>query len=107
MTPCPCCGQPVDTDGVLLSLEANTASRWGRMVKLRPMCSEMLFKLLKDHPKTTVADALSEAVYGNGTWPTTTQSLRVHAVYLRKALRSLGVDLVNVRGVGYRLMFDE
>ena len=105
MTHCPCCGQGVDSDGLLFSLDTNRVSRLGCEVRLQPMEAEVLDVLLRRHPQRTSLGMLRQAIYGAQEGPPTNLSLRTTVSHLRSFLGALGVFLETYRDLGRR--FDD
>ena len=109
MTRCPCCGQPVDTDDLLVSLDANTASRNGQTVHLTPQLAVLAYVLNKARPGMVEHDSLVDAIYGRSADITSEQPKLVARVLLsqnRRLLKSLGVSIVPVYGEGYRMVVE-
>jgi len=108
MTLCPCCGQRVDTDSLLVSLETNTVSRRGHTATLSPTHIEILHKLQQTYPLPATHESLDNALYGKTTLNSRSEQpklvVRVHISQMRRALRAMGIEIEPVYGVGYRMV---
>lgn len=107
MTPCPCCGQSVDTDDLLVSLETNRASRGGLTTKhMSPQQAEILWALRQRHPETVSYDAAMGVMYGRGQEiraEMPNRVMRVNVSRLRRIIAPLNVGIINRYGDGYAL----
>lgn len=106
---CPCCGQDTpDGRSLVVSLETNIASRWGRTVRLTPQQAEILHILSSRAPGTVREEPLVSGLYGYSDPPEKpSKTLRVQMVHIRNAVAPLGVNIKNVFGIGYRLVLDQ
>lgn len=103
---CPCCGHEIDANRLLVDLHTNTATRNGITVHLSPRLSEILVILHSAWPGTVEHGTLLNRLYGADGGPEETATIKVHISQLRKAVHSLGVAIVPVWRVGYRLEVD-
>ncbi len=105
---CPTCGQQIAPLQRLLSLEANTVTRFGRVAKLPPQQAEILHVLLKRQPRTVSSADICAAIYANGDGPDhEAQVVRVQMWKMRRHLAPLGVRIETIHGSGYRLVLDD
>lgn len=102
MNLCPCCKQPVEGDGLFVSLDTNTASRKGVVVPLTPGQAEILATLALRYPRLVPYSDLMEARHGLTEEPNY-GSLKVMAHGIRRRLALLGMNIIGVRNGGYRL----
>lgn len=105
MNTCPCCGQQVDNNDLLISLETNTVSRDGVVLHLHPQQAEVLWALQRASPRTVTYEQLESAMYG----PRGSRSdnvnliLKVAISVMRKKLKPLRIGIENRYGEGYAL----
>ena len=103
---CPCCGQPLPTStDLVVNLDYNTASRNGLMFGMEPQSAVLLKELANKWPTAVTHERMESATYG-WTEPTTDEPkkvVRVRISRLRHQLRPLGLGIVSVYGIGYRL----
>lgn len=101
---CPCCHQTVAPDTLLVSADANSASRGGLAVKLTPQEARVLCALHEASPSASHRDALICALYGYSDEPEDPMVvLRPIITRLRRKLEPLGVRIDAVINLGYRL----
>lgn len=105
MNTCPCCGQSVPTDSLLVSLDTNTASRNGVTISLTPSETEILFALARRFPSPASRDALLLARFGRVDAPGS-NIIDAMLSHMRKAVGALGVRIVNVPYRGWRLVYE-
>jgi DNA-binding response OmpR family regulator len=88
-----------------IDIHAHTVSLHGRPLRLRRLEYELLLRLAHDPGRVFSKQELMHAVWG---YPAagSTRTLDSHASRLRRVLRGAGPEqwVVNVRGVGYRLI---
>jgi DNA-binding response OmpR family regulator len=103
---CPCCGQrlPVNQD-VEVYLEKNTVVHAGLTAKLTSKQAEVAYILARRMPAPVPNDMMLDQLYGGATdAPVSAENcLRVFTCKLRKAVRPIGLDVLNVYGRGYSL----
>jgi DNA-binding response OmpR family regulator len=90
---------------LVIDHRAHAVSIHGRPVELRHMEYKLLLHLARDAQRVTTKDELMRVVWGYVS-PGITRTLDSHASRLRCKLRTASDELwvVNVRGVGYRLI---
>lgn len=105
---CPCCGQPVvDGDDLLVSLDTNSASRWGEIIRAQPQAIEILYSLQKAFPSAVDEARFISALWGITDGPDQPSNLvKSRISTLRTMLAPLGVAIVNVPPRKYRLRFE-
>jgi len=105
---CPCCGQSVDRDRLLVDLNTNRAIYLGREVRIRPpQVAELVHTLATQWPKTVSHFDISYAVWGLNEPEGMRGSIAVHVSLARKSLSRLGFTIEAVEGRGYRLVMPE
>jgi DNA-binding winged helix-turn-helix (wHTH) protein len=101
---CPCCGQAVAPERVLVDLETNSLCRFGRTLRLEPAQAEILHLLAEATPRTLRDDALFIGLWGSADWPSAPdRTVSVLISRMRQACARLGIGIERVRSVGYRL----
>jgi len=102
---CPCCGQAVDGERLLVDLNTNLAGYRGREVEIRPpQVAVLVFALAQAWPRTVSFVDLAYAIWGNFEPEQMAGSIRVHVSLARKIMRELGWSIETVEGRGYRLV---
>ena len=104
---CPLChGRQIKPTDLLVDRDGQRASRFGLVVHLVRYDAKVLDILNRRHPRTVDYDAIIMDVYGERDEPRNPGNvLKVRISYLRKAIKVLGVSVVNVTRFGYRLEF--
>lgn len=101
---CPCCGGAVDPLALIVDLETNTVSSGGVAARLPAAVIEFASVVVAAYPATVSKERLASAIWGLGRGPDSyLNTLNVHACRLRKALRPMGFDLLNVGGNRFRI----
>lgn len=105
---CPCCGQPVaDGDDLIISLDTNSASRWGEVVRMQPQAIEILHALNEAFPGSLDEGRFMSALWGITDGPDQPSNLvKSRISTLRTLMASLGVAIDNVQPRKYRLRFE-
>lgn len=94
-TVCPCCGQPVTGVDVLVSLDANAATRGDRLVRLTPHQAVILHMLVRAGLRGVGRDALYSGLYGPlGGPPEGSNTLNTQITKLRSKLRALDLAII-------------
>lgn len=106
MNCCPTCGQAVATAALLVDLDANRVSYGGRVAKLVPSETEVLFTLARAAPGMVSNDQLRAAIWGGAAAERESNVIKVHISRLRKKLAPLGIHIETHRGYGYSLKCD-
>jgi DNA-binding response OmpR family regulator len=90
---------------LVIDRSARAVSVHGYSVRLRRLEYELLLHLARDPGRVFAKQELMRAVWGYAT-PGSTRTLDSHASRLRRKLNAYGEEgwVVNVRGVGYRLI---
>jgi DNA-binding response OmpR family regulator len=104
---CPCCGQPVSTDGLLVSLDGNAASRWGHLLKMRWQEAEVLYLLYSAYPGMVTYERMITQVYGRNEPECAKKVLEAVYSRLRRIMAPLGVTVDVVWGRGVRLSISD
>jgi two-component system response regulator RegX3 len=88
-----------------IDVRAHAVSLHGRPLQLRRLEYELLLHLARDPGRVCSKEELMRAVWGYSA-AASTRTLDSHASRLRRTLRAAGREqwVVNVRGVGYRLL---
>jgi DNA-binding response OmpR family regulator len=95
---------PLQIGPLTINPAARSASLAGNRLELRRQEYELLLHLAGDPRRVFRKHELLEAVWGYRS-PSTTRTLDSHASRLRRKLSAAGEHwIVNVRGVGYRLV---
>jgi DNA-binding response OmpR family regulator len=107
MNTCPLChGRPIKPTTLLVDRDGQRASRFGLVVHLTRYDAKVLDILNRSRPRDVSFDAIIMDVYGEKDEPGNAGNvLKVRISYLRKAIKALGVSVVNVARFGYRLEF--
>ena len=107
-----CCCAPAPTardlwrwEPLAIDLHAHAATLHGRPLRLRRLEYELLVHLAREPQRVFAKAELLCAVWGYP-MPVSTRTLDSHSSRLRRKLRAEGDErwVVNVRGVGYRLI---
>jgi DNA-binding winged helix-turn-helix (wHTH) protein len=107
MTTCPCCGQPVAKEDLILSLETNSATRWGRTEKLTPRYAELLHILWSARPKAVPMDRVISRLYGLAEIGDAERAIRVLVSQTRERFARLGLRVEYHRRRGYILSLSD
>ena len=107
MNTCPLChGRPIKPTTLLVDRDGQRASRFGLVARLVRYDAKILDVLNRRHPGVVGYDTLIMDVYGEKDEPENAGNvLKVRISHLRKAIKVLGVSVVNVARFGYRLEF--
>ncbi len=101
---CPACGQPVNGDELIVSLDTNSISRWGQVIKLPPQATEIMHAIKMDHPNACRPTTIQRRIYGGGEWPEDADNvLNVYVSKIRRLIAPLGVTIQRYHSRGYRL----
>ena len=87
--------------GLTLNHESQNLEMNGASVEFTDTEYRILRALVKEDAAIVVRGEILDKAFGNATL--SSRSLDVHVCTLRKKLRPLGLDIVSVRGVGYRV----
>lgn len=95
----------VEVGPLAIDLDAHAASLHGRLLRLRRLEYELLVHLAREPHRVFAKAELLRTVWGYPI-PVSTRTLDSHSSRLRRKLRAAGPEqwVVNVRGVGYRLI---
>lgn len=95
----------VEVGPLAIDLDAHAASLHGHPLRLRRLEYELLAHLAQEPQRVFTKGELLRTVWGYPT-PVSTRTLDSHSSRLRRKLRAEGEEqwVVNVRGVGYRLI---
>lgn len=102
---CPCCGADVEPTGLLVDLNNNTISRFGRTVLVTPREAEILTTIVGAYPGRIRVDRLLERVYGLMPAPSR-RSMCIFITRLRQKLKPLGITIAPGFN-GYALRLDD
>jgi DNA-binding response OmpR family regulator len=108
MSCCPTCGQGIDANRLIVSLEANQITRGGVSIHVTPLEAEYMHVLAKRYPACARRSATIAEIYGAGHEPSDALSvIRTITSRLRRKLKPIGVEILNVQAVGYRLALSD
>jgi DNA-binding response OmpR family regulator len=95
----------VQVGALAIDPRAHSVSLHGRPLQLRRLEYELLLHLAREPQRVFAKQELMRAVWGHST-PVSTRTLDSHSSRLRRKLRAQSRErwVVNVRGVGYRLI---
>ncbi len=102
---CPCCGQPVPRDQLLVDLGSNSIQYRGKLVAVDPKQAELAHALAKAFPKVLRKHEAFIALWGGLDDKDRNDSLAVHVSLLRRALKLVGVSIVRGPEGTLRLSF--
>lgn len=99
------CSPRVEVGPLAIDLHAHAVNLHGRPLQLRRLEYELLVHLAGEPQRVFAKGELLRAVWGYPQ-PVSTRTLDSHSSRLRRKLRAVGEEqwVVNVRGVGYRLI---
>lgn len=105
-TTCPCCGNAVQVDKPLVSLDTNTISWKGQTRAVTAGAQTTIVdRLVTRTPGAVSFDALVEAIWGFNDPPETANKvIAVQVCKLRKTLAPLGIEVRNAHNLGYYLV---
>lgn len=105
---CPCCGAPWVPDRIVVDLPTNTVTGPRGSVVLQARSAELAAALLRSPVMSRTQ--LTAAIWGGSADCVPRATLDSHIHHLRHGwppragVRSIGLDVENVRGQGYRLV---
>lgn len=104
---CPCCGAFVEPASVLVDLNSNTVTRFGRTIPLYPTEAEILAVLQRRYPARIERGALLTSLYGLSEEPSSSNNLlSVRVSFLRRKIAALGLR-IPAGYSGYRLEIED
>jgi len=102
---CPCCGQRVSNDRLLVDLNTNIAVYQGQEDEVRPpQVADLVHEIAQAWPKTVTHIDLGYAIWGLFEPELMLSSIRVHVSMARKIICRLGLAIEAIEGRGYRLV---
>lgn len=102
---CPCCGAAIDAAKPFVDQNSSTLIYKGYSVKLETIDYRILELLTKRAPGVVAHDSLISHVWSGAREPEdAANSLKVGMCKVRRKLAPLGLSVVNVFSVGYRLV---
>jgi len=102
---CPCCGQQIASDRLLVDLNTNIAVYQNKEVEIRPpQVAVLVHALAQAWPKTVTHIDLGYAIWGLFEPELMLSSIRVHVSMARKIICRLGLVIEAIEGRGYRLV---
>lgn len=101
---CPCCGAAMNVVKPRVDLNSNTLMSGNKTVALEPKEALLMDLLLRRAPGTVTRDSLIMYAWPDGEPEVAETGLKVRLCYLRKKAELLGVKIVNVHSVGYRVV---
>jgi DNA-binding response OmpR family regulator len=102
---CPCCGQPIDRDRLIVDLNTNVVVYGGKQVLIgKPQVAALLHGLAEAWPKTVSHSDLGYAIWGLCGPERMRESIAVHVSLARKVINPLGLSIEPIEGRGYRLV---
>lgn len=99
---CPCCGQFTRFRKVAVSLDFNTLSFGEKTIHLTPQLAEIAFVLAGRMPGICTLAVLAERAWGACFVDDVT--MRVGISRLRRQIKSIGLSIETIRGIGWRLV---
>lgn len=101
---CPCCHQTVAANDLLVSVDANRATRAEKSVHLTTHEAKVLYELKASAPKASSHERLAIAIYGYNDGPQdVSRAIYVLISRLRTKVWNLGVRITSIPEVGYRI----
>jgi DNA-binding response OmpR family regulator len=102
VVPCPTCGHPVNwSDELVVDITGNKATVDGRVIKMRPAMTDILFILSQRMPRTVSA---ADLVYAYAPLKDISEkSISVYIHMLRRKLQGTSFMIENEWGRGWRL----
>lgn len=104
MSICPCCGQSVEFNGLMVDLNTNRVVFNGKTVIVSPKLAVLLHVLLEAYPKTVSYDAIAFGMWGNREPDQSLGNIRVYASHARKLLAEFEASVETISGRGFRLV---
>ena len=101
---CPCCGQEMPRNGLVVSLDTNTVVVRGLHARLTPRLTEILAILAERMPAPVMHDTLISRLWGINESEHSADTLKVQVCLLRQALAPLGLRIVTYRTRGFALV---
>lgn len=103
---CPCCGAELQNQQPRVDLNANVFLLRGVQIPLSPTQAELMETLIRRAPGVVTHDTLIRHLWGSDEPADPLRNIRVHVCRLRVLLAPLGVSIINVLDVGYRLFVE-
>lgn len=100
---CPCCGTELRNQRPRVDLNTNNFIFRGRKLPLSPTQAELMEALARRAPGIVTHDTLIRYLWGADEPTDPRKNIQVHVCRLRSLLSPLGVSIINVLDVGYRL----
>lgn len=104
---CPCCGATLKNQQPRVDLNSNHLVFRGRTVALSPKQAELMESLLRRAPGVVAHDTLVRHLWGRDEPADPAKNIQVHVHRLRRVLAPLGISIINVLEVGYRVAIEE
>lgn len=102
---CPCCGAAMNLKKPRVDLNTNTLMFGNSTVELEPKEALLAEILMRRSPGTVTRDELIMHAWPDGEPEVAETGLKVRLCYLRRKATLLGLKIVNVHSVGYRVVF--
>lgn len=101
---CPCCGAAMDLKKPRVDLNTNRLMFGNKTVELEPKEAFLAEILTRRSPGTVTRDELIMHAWPDGEPEVAETGLKVRLCYLRRKAALLGIKIVNVHSVGYRVV---
>lgn len=102
---CPCCGQvTAPTNAVVVDLTENVLRYRQHSIRLIPRLANLAYILSRRMPETVAREAIIAQMWGNMEGDYASGNLNVGVMHLRTVLRPFGLNIINTRSIGYRMV---
>ena len=101
---CPCCGQSVPANEVLVYVAGNTVAYRGVSVRVDPQMANLLALLSRHFPRVVAHAAIYQELWPGDRPLTVEKCVQVYVNKLNNKLRPLGLRIENSFKRGYRLV---
>jgi DNA-binding response OmpR family regulator len=102
-TRCPCCGQELKGEKLLVDLEGNTIAYGNKKVRVSRREAEFARILVQAFPREVPRQEIIDQLFGSRQTDPSKNLVSVYAHKLRPAFYTLGFAITSSYGTGYRL----